>query len=203
MLEKWLTNLICVGVFDIPTSQKTPKCLPKPNPCCIHVRNACSHVSNRERLCHQVSLLQHCAARHRVAAGSERGSCWADYHAVSYCSGPPPPLSLSCPPPPPFISPASACPRNKVVPSNCSNGVASSLDSWPWLCVIRVGQRGLEVAREVSCTLPVNSQYHWLNLLTLSNPKRLPQLKLGADRGRLYFKTKSPTCLILQLHIAL
>lgn len=44
-----------------------------------------------------------------------------------------------------LFSCGSACPRNKVVPTNCSNGVLSSLDSWPWLCVIRVGQRGLEV----------------------------------------------------------
>lgn len=53
--------VICVSVFDIVTSQNTLKCLPKPNHCCIHVKNACSHLSNRERLCHQVSLLQHCA----------------------------------------------------------------------------------------------------------------------------------------------
>lgn len=54
--------LICLSVFDILASQNTLKCLPKPNRCCIHVKNACSHVSNRERLCHQVSLLQRCAA---------------------------------------------------------------------------------------------------------------------------------------------
>lgn len=87
----------------------------------------------------------------------QRGSRWADRHFVSYCSPPRPCRTV------PLLFCVSACPRNKVVPSNCSNGVLSSLDSWPWLCVIRVGQCGLEVAPEVSSTPPVTSQYLWLN----------------------------------------
>lgn len=91
---------------------------------------------------------------------SERGCCWADYHADFFCTSSLAPRSLSL---------ASAYPRNKVVPSNCSNGATSSLGSWPWLYVIRAGQCGLEVAPWVSSSCSVNSQYLGLNLFTLKN----------------------------------
>lgn len=91
---------------------------------------------------HQVSLLQRRSLRPPPQCLSEqswRESCRSSLTVPLSSLTPASPL---CPHPP---SRGSACPRNKVVPSNCSNGVLSSLDSWPWLCVIRVGQRGLEV----------------------------------------------------------
>lgn len=61
----------------------------------------------------------------------------------SYCSC----LHPHQPPPPDpraahFLSLPSACPRNKVLLFNCSNGATSSLEPWPWRCMIRAGHCG-------------------------------------------------------------
>lgn len=94
----------------------------------------------------------------------ERGSCWADYCSASYCSCPHPLASVR--------SFASASDRNKVVAFNCSNGSTSSLESWPWRCMIRAGHCGLEAAPQVSSIGPVKSQYLQLNVLSLRNRAR-------------------------------